>query len=107
MKRSTVLLTIASVILLGSLIAFAQPSAAQEKELKQAGSNSAAADRQPDKSLSAASSGTDSNEPAPQIYFPEPLHDFGTVPRGSKVSHTFKVINNGNAPLKLIKAKGS
>ena len=43
----------------------------------------------------------------PEIFFPEPTHDFGTAPQGEKVSHEFVVKNTGTAPLKLIKAKGS
>jgi hypothetical protein len=43
----------------------------------------------------------------PQIYIPETSHDFGSIMQGSKISHTFKVYNKGDAPLKLIEAKGS
>lgn len=43
----------------------------------------------------------------PQIYIPDDSYDFGSIKQGSKVSHTFKVYNKGDAPLKLIKAKGS
>ena len=43
----------------------------------------------------------------PSIHFPEPSFDFGTISQGDKVSHTFVVQNNGDEPLKLIKAKGS
>ncbi len=43
----------------------------------------------------------------PKIYIPETSYDFGSIMQGSKVIHTFKVYNNGDAPLKLIKAKGS
>ena len=42
-----------------------------------------------------------------KIYFPETSYDFGTVAQNSNVSHTFVVKNLGDAPLKLIKAKGS
>jgi len=44
---------------------------------------------------------------APKIFFPETTHNFGTVAQGEKVTHEFVVKNNGDAPLKLIKAKGS
>lgn len=44
---------------------------------------------------------------SPVIHFPEPVHDFGTIARGSNVTHIFKVQNTGDAPLQLIKAKGS
>lgn len=47
------------------------------------------------------------DNPAPRIFFPETVHDFGTIPRGGNVSHVFKVRNTGDAPLRLIKAKGS
>jgi len=43
----------------------------------------------------------------PKIFFPETIHDFGTVMQGDKVTHKFVVKNVGDAPLKLIKAKGS
>ncbi|HDL03485.1 MAG: hypothetical protein DRP46_05525 [Candidatus Zixiibacteriota bacterium] len=43
----------------------------------------------------------------PMIYFPETSFDFGTIKQGEKVTHTYIVKNNGDGPLKLIKAKGS
>lgn len=43
----------------------------------------------------------------PKISFPEKSYDFGTIPQGSKVSHTFAVQNIGDAPLRLIKAAGT
>ncbi len=43
---------------------------------------------------------------APQISLPENLFDFGKVTRGAKLTHNFKVRNTGDAPLKIIKAKG-
>lgn len=43
----------------------------------------------------------------PAIHFPEQAFDFGTVPQGTKVSHTFAVKNTGDRPLKLIRAKAS
>jgi hypothetical protein len=49
----------------------------------------------------------DSSAPAPKIFFPEMVHDFGPIGPGASVSYTFKVVNQGNAPLLLIKAKGS
>ena len=42
----------------------------------------------------------------PSIHFPEPEFDFGSIPEGAKVSHTFVVQNTGDEPLKLIRAKG-
>lgn len=43
----------------------------------------------------------------PKITFPKPEHDFGTIAQGSKPSHTFVVKNTGDAPLRLISAKGT
>ena len=43
----------------------------------------------------------------PKITFPETEFDFGTISQQTKVSHTFKVKNTGDAPLTLIRAKGS
>jgi hypothetical protein len=43
----------------------------------------------------------------PKITFPETEFDFGTISQQTKVSHTFKVKNTGDAPLNLIRAKGS
>lgn len=43
----------------------------------------------------------------PRISFPETEFNFGTIAQGTKVSHTFVVRNIGDAPLRLIKAKGS
>lgn len=43
----------------------------------------------------------------PVIYYPETSFDFGTIKQDEKVTHTYIVKNNGDAPLKLIKAKGS
>ncbi len=42
-----------------------------------------------------------------KIHFPVTSYDFGTVSQGEKVSYKFKVQNTGDAPLKLINAKGS
>jgi len=44
---------------------------------------------------------------APEIHFPETLHDFGTILATDKVTNEFKVINRGDAPLVLTKAKAS
>jgi len=44
---------------------------------------------------------------APKINFPDTLHDFGVVAQSTSNSYTFRVQNTGDAPLKLIKAKGS
>jgi len=53
---------------------------------------------------------TSSNKPdsgAPKIYFPETSYNFGVISQGDKVTHTFVVRNIGDAPLKIISAKGS
>ena len=50
--------------------------------------------------------GPDNQSEGPRIFFPETVFDFGTIPEGSEVTHTFIVKNTGDAPLKLIKAKG-
>lgn len=58
--------------------------------------------------LAQASPG-DSAQPAggPRIFLPETEYNFGTVAQDAKVSHKFIVRNVGDAPLKLISAKGS
>jgi hypothetical protein len=43
----------------------------------------------------------------PKIEFPETTHDFGEVPQQTTVDYTFVVRNVGEAPLELIRAKGS
>lgn len=43
----------------------------------------------------------------PKILFPETSYNFGTIPQGSNVSHTFVFRNVGSAPLRIINAKGS
>jgi len=47
----------------------------------------------------------DPDKAAPQIYYPEAVHDFGTISRGGSVSHVFAVRNTGNAPLRLLGVK--
>lgn len=37
--------------------------------------------------------------PLPVVSFENIAHDFGTIPQGKKVSHTYKFTNNGEAPL--------
>ena len=49
--------------------------------------------------------GSDSG--AAKIFFPEVEHDFGNVGRDATLAYTFKVLNKGDGPLKIIKAKGS
>ena len=53
-----------------------------------------------------ANDGAVTDSGAPQISLPENLFDFGNVPRGAKLTHNFKIRNTGDAPLKIIKAKG-
>jgi len=43
----------------------------------------------------------------PAISIPETSFDFGNVAQATKVSHKFVIKNTGEAPLKLISAKGS
>jgi hypothetical protein len=43
---------------------------------------------------------------APQITFPEEIHDFGTITQGTRLVHHFKVRNTGDAPLQLLRADG-
>ena len=49
----------------------------------------------------------DPSDGTPEIYLPEPEHDFGTVPQRSKLTHIFKVVNKGDGPLKIIKVSAS
>jgi len=49
----------------------------------------------------------DSVSGVPIINFPEAEFDFGTIAQGSKPSHKFVVRNTGDAPLRLISAKGT
>jgi PBP1b-binding outer membrane lipoprotein LpoB len=48
-----------------------------------------------------------SDGPSPTISFVETTHDFGMISQGVKATHTFIVRNTGDAPLRLISAKGS
>lgn len=42
-----------------------------------------------------------------QITFNEYAHDFGSVTKENKLTHTFYYVNSGDAPLVITKAKGS
>ena len=53
------------------------------------------------------STGQETQTGAPKISFLETSFNFGTVSQGDKPSHKFIIRNIGDAPLKLIKAKGS
>lgn len=44
---------------------------------------------------------------APSIHFPEQQHDFGTILATETVRHEFKVVNRGDAPLVLTKARAT
>lgn len=103
MNRSTLLVAV-MVIFTISLLVFAPPLAAQEKPAGKTGAKDPAAKL---KVSSSTGKKVDESGGVPVIHFPEPLHDFGTIASGSKVSHHFKVVNTGDAPLRLIKAKGS
>lgn len=67
---------------------------------------------------SAASGPTKADQPAesatkvtteggPNIEFPETTHDFGIITQNATVTHTFVVINTGDEPLELKKARAS
>ena len=45
-------------------------------------------------------------EAGPRIAALSDTHDFGQVSEGSVVSHTFVILNEGDAPLHIIRAKG-
>ncbi len=100
----TPLFPVVAVILAVSLLMLSAPLAAQEKPAGTAEVKDPAA---APKTLAATSKSIKKTTGGPSIFFPEAMHDFGTIARGSKVSHIFKVINNGDEPLKLIKAKGT
>ncbi|GEM_PF-1325817 len=55
----------------------------------------------------AATAENTAQDGTPKIMFFEKSFDFGNVSQGEKVSHKFIIQNTGNAPLKLIRAKGS
>ena len=56
----------------------------------------------------AQAGGEETQETAvPAILIPENSFDFGTVAQSSKLTHKFVIKNTGEAPLKLISAKGS
>jgi hypothetical protein len=64
----------------------------------------------PQKRDSISKPATDTDEEivgGPEIFLPETTHDFGTVSQNTKQTYKFIVKNIGDAPLKLIKAKGS
>ena len=44
-------------------------------------------------------------KPAPRLTLVEPIKDFGTVPKGQKITHQFLVKNTGTADLEIIAAK--
>lgn len=45
--------------------------------------------------------------PKTTILFEETMHNFGTIPEGTKVKHTYKFTNAGNNPLVIEKAVAS
>ena len=52
-------------------------------------------------------SDADAGAMGPVIFFPEVTHDFGEVAQRATLINTFKVMNNGDAPLELISVKGT
>ncbi|MFH1892923.1 MAG: hypothetical protein ABIK83_09625 [Candidatus Zixiibacteriota bacterium] len=84
-------------------------SGCQGSSSDQAASNETASLAQNDQSASEAESSSDNSDPEgnARIFFPEIEYDFGTAGRNATLTHVFKVQNKGDAPLKLIKAKGS
>lgn len=42
---------------------------------------------------------------APRLTLVEPLKDFGTVPKGQKITHSFEIKNTGTADLEIIAAR--
>lgn len=50
---------------------------------------------------------SDAGAMGPVIFFPEITHDFGEVAQRTTLINTFKVMNNGDAPLELISVKGT
>lgn len=57
------------------------------------------------KSEPAAAAAEKSEEKAPRLTIVEPVKDYGTVPKGEKLSWAFTVKNTGNADLQIISAK--
>jgi hypothetical protein len=51
--------------------------------------------------------GADAPAGGPVIYLPEEVHDFGEANQYTSLKHVFKVVNKGDAVLKLIKVKAS
>lgn len=97
---------IVSIVIIGAwLPSFASdPATNNEILLAQSDAN------KNDRIQKAGQAGDDESQPqtgGPKIFLPEEMHDFGTVTQGSKLTHKFKIQNVGDAPLKLIKAKGS
>jgi hypothetical protein len=96
-----------ATLLIASLVVviFGCGKASSEKKSDEKGTSAV----QNDQSAPAKQASTDigSDSGAAKIFFPEVDHDFGNVSRRSTLTHTFKVLNKGDAPLKLIKAKGS
>jgi hypothetical protein len=47
----------------------------------------------------------EATDAAPVIACDEPTHDFGTIAPAEKVKHVFKLVNRGNADLKIEKVE--
>lgn len=94
--RKTLILLLAVVFY--ALLAISNPAYGQKPK---ANNQNTAQSTQSDDNTGQAPTG------GPKIFFPETVHDFGTVMQGEEATHKFVVKNVGDAPLKLIKAKGS
>ena len=46
-------------------------------------------------------------KPSPSIFVAAPVHNFGKLPLGARVSHVFKIKNTGNANLVIDRTEGS
>jgi hypothetical protein len=57
--------------------------------------------------LSCSSDKSGGGSGIPVAYFPEERFNFGTIAQGERVTHQFKVQNTGDAPLEIIRAKGT
>ncbi|HVG25547.1 MAG TPA: DUF1573 domain-containing protein, partial [Thermoanaerobaculia bacterium] len=52
-----------------------------------------------------ATTTAEAEKPAPRLTLTEPLKDFGTVPKGTKIDWSFEVKNTGTTDLEIISAK--
>lgn len=54
-----------------------------------------------------ATTETGMNKAVPKIAAVEPIHSFGKAKQGQNVEHVFKIKNEGQAELRIEKARGS